>query len=58
MRGILVLLLVAGLSGSVRADDTEPPVTFHKGQFGVSARVGLGVHPGAMSIDAGVLMPA
>lgn len=43
MRGILVLLLVAGLSGSARADDTEPPVTFHKGQFGVSARVGLGV---------------
>jgi len=43
MRGILVLLLVSGLYGSARADDDEPPITFHKGQFGVSARLGLGV---------------
>ncbi|HEY5944273.1 MAG TPA: hypothetical protein VIV40_02230 [Kofleriaceae bacterium] len=40
MRGILVLLLLATPAW---ADDTEPPITFHKGQFGVSARVGLGV---------------
>jgi hypothetical protein len=40
MRGILVLLLV---STPAWADDSEPPVTFHKGQFGVSARLGLGV---------------
>jgi hypothetical protein len=39
MRAILVLLLV---TTPVWADDTEPPVTFHKGQFGVSARFGVG----------------
>jgi len=41
MRAILALLV---LTTPVWADDdTEPPVTFHKGQFGVSARLGLGV---------------
>ncbi|HEX5063224.1 MAG TPA: hypothetical protein VFV99_27800 [Kofleriaceae bacterium] len=40
---MLVLLLVAGLSSTARADDDEPPITFHKGQFGLSARLGLGV---------------
>src|SRR5690242_17125697 len=42
MRGNLVLLLLAATLGSARADDDEPPITFHKGQFGVSARVGVG----------------
>jgi hypothetical protein len=50
MRGIglsvMVLLgLLVGPLGGTRpafADDTEPPVTFHKGQFGASARLSLG----------------
>ena len=40
MRVILALL---ALTSTAHADDSEPPVTFHKGQFGVSARLGLGV---------------
>ena len=40
MRGILVLLLV---SSPAWADDSEPPITFHKGQFGGSVRLGMGV---------------
>lgn len=39
MRAILVLM---ALTAPVFADDTEPPVTFHKGQVGLSARFGLG----------------
>lgn len=44
MRGILVLLLAVASHGSARADDAEAelPVTFHKGQFGASARIGVG----------------
>src|SRR5258705_3509792 len=40
MRALLVLLLV---TTPAWADDSEPPITFHKGQFGVSARLGMGV---------------
>src|SRR5262249_28669792 len=40
MRVILVLMLLAAPAW---ADDPEPPITSHKGQFGVSARFGLGV---------------
>lgn len=40
MRVFLVLLLLAAPAW---ADDTEPAITSHKGQFGVSARFGLGV---------------
>jgi hypothetical protein len=40
MRAILVFL---ALTTPVWADDSEPPITFHKGQLGVSARFGLGV---------------
>jgi len=40
MRVILVLLLV---TTPAWADDIEPEGTFHKGQFGMSARFGLGV---------------
>lgn len=36
-------ILSSVFAGSARADDTELPVTFHKGQFGVSARLSLGV---------------
>lgn len=36
------MLGVALLAGPVMADDTEPPASFHQGQFGVSARVALG----------------
>lgn len=42
MRAHLGVLLVACLASSSWADDTDPPVTFHKGQFGGSARLGLG----------------
>jgi hypothetical protein len=39
----LIAVVVLGL-GTARADDgTELPATYHKGQFGLSARVGLGV---------------
>lgn len=34
---------VLALAGTAAADDTELPATYHKGQFGVSARLGLGV---------------
>jgi hypothetical protein len=43
MRWILAVLVVAGINVAAWADDTEPPVTFHKGQFGLSARLGLGI---------------
>lgn len=36
-------ILSSVFAGSAYGDDTEPPVTFHKGQFGVSARLSLGV---------------
>jgi hypothetical protein len=39
MRSLLVLMLV---TTPAWADDTDPPITFHKGQFGVSARLGVG----------------
>lgn len=39
MRGILI---VCALAAPAFADDTAPPVTFHKGQVGVSARIALG----------------
>lgn len=40
MRAIMVLLMLA--SPAV-ADDIDSPITSHKGQFGLSARMGLGV---------------
>lgn len=40
MRAVFALLLLA--STPAWADDSEPPKTFHKGQFGLSARFGLG----------------
>jgi hypothetical protein len=43
MRGNgLWALFLLGWAGVAAADDSEPPVTFHKGQFGVSARMSLG----------------
>jgi hypothetical protein len=39
VRGILI---VCALAAPAFADDTAPPLTFHKGQIGVSARIGLG----------------
>ena len=36
------LLIVCALAAPAFADDTAPPVTFHKGQIGVSARIALG----------------
>ena len=39
MRAILVLMVVAA---PAFADDSEPPVTFHKGQLGISARFAIG----------------
>ena len=41
MRGIFVAVLLA-IAAPALADDSEPPVTFHKGQVGFSARFGLG----------------
>ena len=38
----LVIGLLAAASVA-RADDSEPPATFHKGQVGISARLGFGV---------------
>lgn len=43
MRAILVLLALVAHSAPVRADDTEPAITSHEGQFGLSARLGVGV---------------
>jgi hypothetical protein len=40
MRAILVVLLFASPAW---ADDTDPPITGHKGQFGLSARMAVGV---------------
>ena len=40
VRGIFIVLLA--MAAPAFADDTEPPVTFHKGQVGFSARFGLG----------------
>jgi hypothetical protein len=39
VRGILI---VCALAAPAFADDSEPPVTFHKGQVGISARFGIG----------------
>lgn len=39
MRALLVLLAI---SGTAYADDSESSKTFHKGQYGLSARFGLG----------------
>ena len=36
------LLIVCALAAPAFADDTAPPLTFHKGQIGVSARIALG----------------
>jgi hypothetical protein len=45
MRGILVAAVVMSASAApALADDAEPPATFHKGQVGLSARLGLGVY--------------
>src|SRR5262245_46622205 len=44
MRAHLVVLLVACLGPTVAwADDAEPEITSHKRQFGLSARLALGV---------------
>lgn len=40
MRGILIALVA--MATPAFADDTEPPVTFHKGQVGISARFAVG----------------
>lgn len=41
--GLMLGLGFALAAAPARADDNELPATFHKGQLGVSARVGLGV---------------
>jgi hypothetical protein len=44
MRASWLMFGVLGIiAGPVSADDSELPATFHKGQFGVSARIPLGV---------------
>ena len=44
MRALAVALVLAVLAVPALADDAgEPPVTFHKGQVGVSARFGVGL---------------
>lgn len=44
MRWTLVLLALAGQLATASADDeAEPAITSHKGQFGLSARLGVGV---------------
>lgn len=44
MRWTLVLLAVVGQLAPAWADDeAEPAITSHKGQFGLSARIGVGV---------------
>lgn len=43
MRALGVMFVSVVLAGTAAADDTEPPVSFHKGQFGVSGRLALGV---------------
>jgi hypothetical protein len=43
MRAHLAVTLLVALCAPAAADDTEPPVTFHKGQVGISARLGVGV---------------
>lgn len=43
MRAIRVILALGALAAPALADDTEPAITFHKGQFGLSARLGVGV---------------
>jgi len=43
MRAIGVLGVLFALVTAAQADDTDPPATFHKGQVGVSARLGVGV---------------
>ena len=39
---VVIVVLWAAASGAL-ADDLEPEITSHKGQFGVSARLGVGV---------------
>ena len=54
MRALGVLVgAVLTLPGPAIADDTAPPVSFHKGQFGVSARLALGVR-GIVTYDNNV----
>jgi hypothetical protein len=43
MRAIGVLATIIALSGAAAADDTTPPTVGHKGQVGISARLGVGV---------------
>ena len=44
MRGMLLGLILAVLAAPALADDAgEPPATFHKGQVGISARLGVGL---------------
>jgi hypothetical protein len=43
MRVAFALAVLVALGATARADDTTSPAAFHKGQFGVSARVGVGL---------------
>lgn len=44
MRAYGLILAVVGMAGTAWADDgSELPATYHKGQFGLSARLGLGI---------------
>lgn len=54
MRAIgLSAMVLLGLQSLAAADDTEPPVSFHKGQFGASARFSLGAR-GIVTYDNNV----
>ena len=54
MRAIgLSAMVLLGLQSLAAADDTEPPVSFHKGQLGVSARFSLGAR-GIVTYDNNV----
>src|SRR5213075_3036477 len=53
MRGIALILGVFAVVGTAHAGDgTELPATYHKGQFGLSARLGLGIRGIATYDDA------
>lgn len=43
MREALALAVLLALGHAARADDAALPATFHKGQVGVSARIGVGL---------------
>ena len=43
MRATFALAVLVALGATARADDTTLPAAFHKGQFGVSARIGVGL---------------